>query len=201
MADDAYTQTPLKIIKQYAIFCTREFRLFAFSYISADFYHFSEAVATALHHRLLGEGEFVPYELRGTGFEAVSACPCFIGDNEEYAPAAYVERTKPHRNDESEHQRYVSCCKMLSIDNIELSLWKMIVCDVILANSDRRFRNFGIVRNVETLACRPAAMLDSGTSLWCNTPIEELKQGELGFHSKQFELSPARQMLLIEDMP
>ena len=124
-----------------------------------------------------------------------------IGDNEEYAPAAYVERTKPHRNDESEHQRYVSCCKMLSIDNIELSLWKMIVCDVILANSDRRFRNFGIVRNVETLACRPAPMLDSGTSLWCNTPIEELKQGELGFHSKQSELSPARQMLLIEDMP
>ena len=161
---------------------------------------FNEAVATALHQRLLGEGEFVPYELRGTGIETVSACPCFIDDNEEYIPAAYVERIKPHRNDESEYQHYVSCCKTLDIDNIELSLWKMIVCDDILANSDRHFRNFGIVRNVETLACRPAPIFDSGTSLWCNIPIDELKRGEFSFTSKQFEQSPARQMLLVEDM-
>jgi len=161
---------------------------------------YNEVVATALCRRLLQPGEYVTYKLRGTGGDAMSECQCFVSDTEEYIPAHYVEKLLPIRNDESYYQHYIACCHALSVPGIEASLWKMMVCDDIIANTDRHFRNFGLVRNVETLACRPAPVFDSGTSLWCNTPLSQLKNGEFSFVSKQFEESPARQMLLVEDM-
>ena len=66
----------------------------------------------------------------------------------------------------------------------------MIVCDDIMANTDRHFRNFGIVRNVETLECRPAPIFDTGTSLWCDVELAALGAAETSFESKQFETSP-----------
>lgn len=72
--------------------------------------------------------------------------------------------------------------------------------DNIIANYDRHWRNFGLVRNVNTLTCRPAPIFDSGSSLWCNVSLETLKAGEHSFASAQFHSSPAKQMLLVEDM-
>ena len=43
----------------------------------------------------------------------------------------------------------------------------MLVCDFILANKDRHFNNFGVIRNVETLEFeRVAPIFDNGCSLW-----------------------------------
>ena len=75
----------------------------------------------------------------------------------------------------------------------------MIVCDDLLANSDRHFRNFGIVRNVEMLECRLAPIFDSGTSLWCDVGFDALAHGERSFRSGQFYENPGRQLLLVED--
>ena len=161
---------------------------------------YNEVVATALCRRLLQPDEYVAYSLRGTDDAATSACQCFVSDMEEYIPAHYVEKTMPMRNDESHYQHYIACCRALAVPEIETSLWKMIVCDDIIANTDRHFRNFGLIRNVETLECKPAPIFDSGTSLWCNTPLTMLEQGKFSFLSKQFEQSPARQMLLVEDL-
>ena len=76
----------------------------------------------------------------------------------------------------------------------------MIVCDDIVANHDRHHRNFGLVRNVETGVCRSAPIFDSGSSLWCDIVTSQLAAGEHSFSSKQFYESPARQLLLVEDM-
>ena len=80
------------------------------------------------------------------------------------------------------------------------ALERMIVCDDMIANHDRHRRNFGIVRNVETLECRPAPIFDSGSSLWCDVETSRLAAGEHSFVSRQFFESPAHQMLLVEDM-
>ena len=161
---------------------------------------YNEVVATALHRRMLDAGEYVPYTLRGSGTDAQSACACFLLDTEEYVPAVYVDKLLPQRNDENPFQHYASCCKALGIADIERPLWKQMVCDDIIANSDRHYRNFGIIRNVESLECRMAPIFDSGTCLWCNTPRQDLQRGEFSYKSRQFEQSPARQMLLVEDM-
>lgn len=160
---------------------------------------YNEVAATALYRRLLAEGEFVPYALEGAGAEASCVCANFLADDEEYVPALYVARAAEQPPERDDYHHYLACCDLLGASGVKGRLDKMIACDDVLANSDRHWRNFGLVRNVETLACRPAPIFDSGTSLWCQTDLADLARGERSFTSKQFFESPARQMLLVDD--
>lgn len=74
------------------------------------------------------------------------------------------------------------------------------MCDDILANTDRHARNYGIIRNVETLECRMAPIFDSGTSLWCTKSPYDLKLGYYSFGGRQFNSNPVRQLLLVGDL-
>jgi len=159
---------------------------------------FNEVVATALHHRLLKKNEYVPYRLEASA--VACSCPNFLQDSEEYIPALYVMRSSPQAAGDSDYRHYLRCCEALGVEFAEQALWHMIVCDDLIANTDRHFRNFGIVRDVDTLACRPAPIFDSGTSLWCDVSLSELKDGIPSFRSKHFEEHPGRQLLLVEDL-
>ena len=46
---------------------------------------------------------------------------------------------------------YVNLCEEHGIKNIRHSLDEMLVIDYIVANEDRHFNNFGVIRNAETL--------------------------------------------------
>lgn len=161
---------------------------------------YNEAIASSLHRRLLKSGEFVPYTLEGEGPLARSCCPNFLTDEEEFVPAIYVERCKEKLSNENEYEHYLSCCDELGAKDAKQLLDRMIVCDDMIANHDRHHRNFGLIRNVETLECRHAPIFDSGSSLWCDIETSQLAAGEHSFISKQFYSSPAKQMLLVEDM-
>lgn len=161
---------------------------------------FNEVVASALHRRLLDSGRFVPYSLEGEGTAALSVCDVFLTDEEEYVPALYVNEIDTADDSLTEYERYIENCSRLGIPDMKSALDRMIVCDDILANRDRHWRNFGIIRNVNTLVCRPAPIFDSGSSLWCDISTEALARGEHSFESAQFYSSPAKQMLLVEDM-
>ena len=160
---------------------------------------FNEIVATALHERLLEAGDFVRYEIAEVDGVAVSECGNFLADHEEYVPAHYVRRILPERPDLDDFSHYLACCEKLGVKDARLGLSKMIVCDDVIANHDRHWRNFGLIRDVETLECRPAPLFDSGSSLWCNASLEQLRTGEFSFESKPFYPEPARQLLLVED--
>lgn len=161
---------------------------------------YNEVVATALHRRLLKEGEYVPYALEGEGANALSCCAEFLADDEEYVPAVYVERVLEQAANRNDFEHYLDCCEALGVHAARPALERMIVCDDMIANHDRHRRNFGIVRNVETLECRPAPIFDSGSSLWCDVETSRLAAGEHSFVSRQFFESPVHQMLLVEDM-
>ncbi len=161
---------------------------------------YNELVATILHRRILDASDFVPYALEGEGTSALSTCDVFLTDEEEYVPAFYVNELASASERLTDYEQYIASCEELGVTNIQDALNRMIVCDDIIANYDRHWRNFGLVRNVNTLTCRPAPIFDSGSSLWCNVSLEELKAGEHSFSSAQFHSSPAKQMLLIEDM-
>lgn len=161
---------------------------------------FNEVVASALHRRILDNGQFIPYSLEGEGTTALSVCDVFLTDEEEYVPAIYINEIDTVNDSLTEYERYIENCSRLGIPDMKSALDRMIVCDDILANRDRHWRNFGIIRNVNTLACRPAPIFDSGSSLWCDISTEALAKGEHSFESAQFYPSPAKQMLLVEDM-
>ena len=162
---------------------------------------YNEVVATSLHRRLLADDEYVNYTLEGQGLSACSLCANFISDEEEYIPAIYVQNALEAATGQvrGEYRHYLDCCDALGAAGVKESLDLMIVCDDILANTDRHFRNFGLVRNVETLECRPAPLFDSGSSLWCDLDESSLAKGVRSFASKQFYENPARQLLLVDD--
>lgn len=161
---------------------------------------YNEVVATALCKRLLDASSYVVYELDSFEGTTVSSCPLFLTSDEEFIPAHYVLRSQTQPNHHNEYQHYLECCHTLGVPGAELALAQMIVIDDILANTDRHFRNFGIIRNVETLVCRPAPLFDMGTSLWCNQPLETLLRGSYDFASKPFRAEPAKQLLLVSDL-
>lgn len=161
---------------------------------------YNEVVATALHRRLLPAVSFVPYELAQTAEGVASRCGNFLSNREEYVPAFAVRQLKRKPNHFSDYQHYVDCCASVGVEDAAQALDRMIVCDDILANHDRHWRNFGLVRDVETLECRVAPLFDSGSSLWCDVGDERLRAGEWGFDAKPFYEDPNRQFRLVNDL-
>lgn len=159
---------------------------------------YNEAVATALHRRVLSPGDFVPYEVRHGASGPMSVCPLFLGSDEEYVPAQAVLKAFPRPSHRSFYQHYLESCAVLGVEGAEQAVGKMIMTDDLIANHDRHYRNFGLVRNVETLACRPAPLFDSGSSLWCDVPTARLAR-DLSFQTKPFHEDANRQLRLVDD--
>jgi hypothetical protein len=159
---------------------------------------YNEAVATALHRRLLARGRYVDYSLAQFDGRTCSKCKAFVGSTEEFVPAVYVmsEFKQPaHHND---YQHYIENCVALGIDDAATRVDEMLVCDEIIANSDRHSRNFGIIRDVETLKCRMAPIFDSGTSLWCNIAEPDLPK-DYSFAGCTFGLTDQKRILSVSD--
>lgn len=160
---------------------------------------YNEVVATALYRRLLPEGTYVPYEVRRTEEGPVSVCACCLSDSEEYIPALYVRQLLRQPNHRNDFCHIIECCAHLGVCDAETRLSQMIVCDDILGNFDRHLRNFGVVRDVETLECRMAPLFDTGSSLWCNTSTDALCKGSWKFATKPFYEDANRQLRLVGD--
>lgn len=160
---------------------------------------FNEVIATELHNRLLSPGEYVPYTLREWNGTWVSACPNFLTSTEELIPAYYINDIRPRSDRANSYRHYVDCCHELGVENIEDALGKMIVCDYLIANTDRHWRNFGLIRNVETLEYRVAPLFDTGSSLWCRVPTRELQYTPFAFDTRPFFDDANRQLRLVDD--
>lgn len=163
---------------------------------------FNEAVATALHRRLLSKGEFVPYTVERMFDGPVCLCDDFLNGREEYVPAAYIRDALGGQRGNSTYDRYCRFLGRHGADEatVRKSMSQMIVCDALLANSDRHWRNFGIIRNVDTLEMRPAPLFDSGNCLWYNVPTAVLIAGEFGFAAKPFGPDPSTQLAFADSL-
>ena len=138
---------------------------------------YNEVVATELHRRLMEPGEFVPYWLFEDGRRTYSACGNMLGPDEELVAAWDVVRNAKRPNNLSELQFYVRRCEDVGLDGNEVvtALAKMFVGDFVLANRDRHYRNFGLIRNVETLSVtRLAPVFDTGSCLWSDAELLEV---------------------------
>lgn len=162
----------------------------------------NEVVATSLHARLLRAGEYVPYRLVRTASGLASACDCFVRAGEEFVPASMLMSTMGSTRGRTLYDRYCRYVGTLGIDEAAYRelVAKMIVCDVLLAGTDRHRRNFGLVRDVETLRMRPAPLFDSGNCLWYQKTQEEVERGDYSFAVKPFAPAPERQLALVDQV-
>lgn len=159
---------------------------------------FNEIIATKLYELLLEEDEFVPYELVQENNNFYSSCITMVSVDEELVPAYYIDKMQELRGSESLYEHYIHVCEGLDIPNARLHVDKMLICDFIIANYDRHYRNFGAIRNVETLNWeRIAPIYDSGSSMWATTATPMI---EMDYKSKPFMSSPENQLKLVKDL-
>ena len=164
---------------------------------------YNEVAATALHRRLMEPGEFTPYTLFEDGRRVYSACPNLLGPDEELVAAWDVIRNVKQPNNLSDLGFYVKRLEDLGLDAdaTMTSLAKMFACDLALANRDRHYRNFGIIRNVETLEVTGIApVFDSGSCLWSDAEFLEVP-GDFLYMAKPFKMNgmkPADQLRLFD---
>ena len=145
----------------------------------------------------MNDGDYVPYTLIEEGGTVFSACENMLKEDEELVTAYDVIANRRKSNSMNDYQFLVSCYKELGLSNIEQTLEKMFTCDYLLANEDRHWRNFGVIRNVKTLEyTRIAPIFDSGTSLWCRTFMLDLQSTYIAKPFGSKGMSPKRQLNL-----
>lgn len=159
---------------------------------------FNEVIATKLYERILNDDEYVKYEIVYDNERAVSICKNFITTNTELIPAWKINEYFAVNEYENRYEHYVGCLNELNIPNANLLVDKMLICDFILANKDRHFNNFGVIRNVETLVFeRVAPIFDNGCSLWFDE--NDMYVGEF-FLTKPFEEYEKTQVSLVKNI-
>lgn len=159
---------------------------------------FNEVIATKLYERILNDNEYVKYKIIYDNDRAVSICKNFITQDTELIPAWKINEYYKFYVDENKYEHYIRCLNQLKIPDANVLVDKMIICDFILANKDRHFNNFGVIRNVETLEFeRVAPIFDNGCSLWFDE--NDMYVGEF-FLTKPFEEYEKMQVSLVKNI-
>ena len=157
---------------------------------------YNEVIASRLMDRL--QVSHVAYRLILQNDYPYSVCEDFITPDTELVPAWHIVQTLKKENHHSSYQHYLRCCAELGIPEIQHALDQMLVVDFLLANEDRHFNNFGVIRNAETLKWVGAAPIyDTGTSLWFSTPTKLIHSTAANLPSKPFRDTHIEQIKLV----
>ena len=159
---------------------------------------FNELIATKLYERLLNKNEYVEYSVIYDNERAISKCKNFITKDTELVPAWKINDFFEFENDENKYTHYLKCLNTLGIKDAETLINKMIVCDFIIANKDRHFNNFGVIRDVNTLKfVGVAPIFDNGCYLWYDE--NDMYVGEF-FLTKPFDDYEKTQIRLVKNL-
>ncbi len=154
---------------------------------------FNEVIATLILNRL--GIEHIPYTLTWIDDKPYSLCDNFVTKSSELISAARLMQIRPKANDENRYLHFVNICESSGIDIVPM-LDRMIVFDYIIANEDRHFGNFGLLRDPETLEWIGAApIFDNGTSLWHDKLTSQIPTAEL--ICKPFKKAHGEQLSLV----
>ncbi|HRU99498.1 MAG TPA: HipA domain-containing protein [Ruminococcus sp.] len=154
---------------------------------------FNEVIAAIIMKRL--GIDHVSYSLMWLNDKPYSVCEDFITKDTELISAWRVLQLRPKANHENEYLHYVNICKELGVDIVP-AIDRMIVLDYIIANEDRHFNNFGLLRDANTLEWIGAApIFDSGTSLWYNKSASRFISSDI--ICKPFKKTHGEQLKLV----
>ena len=126
----------------------------------------NEVIASMLCKRL--NIPHVPYIMEFEDEEPVCKCANMTNLDTEFIEAIRVYYTKePSYFENNKYKHYCGCAHRLGVKNNTEILDRMMVLDYLILNHDRHFKNFGILRNSQTLNSAEAApIFDSGSSLF-----------------------------------
>ncbi len=156
---------------------------------------FNEVIASKIMERL--HIDHVPYSVIWSEDSPYSVCEDFVTADTELVSAWHMMQAQKKDNNSSVYQHFVKCCQTVGISDIVPALDRMIVLDYIIANEDRHFNNFGLLRNAETLEwIGTAPIYDSGTSLGYDKLANQIRAGR-DITCKPFKKHHVEQLKLV----
>jgi len=117
--------------------------------------------------------DHIPYEIMTNKGKPYSICETFISEDTELVPALNIVMHEPQNAGDTRLSHLLRGCKNQGMDPkvVKTNLDKMVVVDYLVGNYDRHWRNFGFIRNANTLEFKGASpIFDTGASLWQHHP-------------------------------
>ncbi len=154
---------------------------------------YNEAIASEIMRRLGIIG--ADYHVDHSGRNPVSICRDFTDPHNELVSASAVNRIM-QRSGGTNYEHTVRCFHEAGLEDPEVSIDRMLVLDFIMANEDRHYGNFGLLRDPDSLECTGfAPIYDTGSSLGYRTITPLIAEGFnptckpfKGIHSEQIHL-------------
>ena len=142
----------------------------------------------------------VPYSLLYIDGYPYSECEDFVSANEDLVPAYLINKALKKSNNDSSYTHLLKCADQLGIKGFEDYINKLIVFDFIIANEDRHFNNFGVIRNSLSLEfVGPAPIYDSGSSFGYNKISADIHPFK-DIESKPFKTNIIDQLSLVTSL-
>jgi len=132
---------------------------------------FNEKIASDIMSHL--DIEHIPYSIITNKGKPYSICETFITKNTELIPALSIVMHEPQKEGDTRLTHLLRGCESQGMDPkmIKVNLDKMIIVDYLIGNYDRHWRNFGFIRDANTLEFKGfSPIFDSGASLWQHHP-------------------------------
>lgn len=115
------------------------------------------------------------YSIEVKDNKLVSVSSNFLKENEEIVTANDIIYMSHKKNDISYYEHYNNILKSNGIDNSKDKLSDMYLIDYLVLNQDRHLKNYGIIRNVDSLEWdRVCPIFDTGEGLECSKNMQEL---------------------------
>ena len=126
----------------------------------------NEVIASKLCARL--NIPAVPYSLARSGNRLVCACEDMLTNREELVSAWQILQSAKTISGLNSHDQWIHAAARFGADEQAArdATDEWILIDYLMRNTDRHYNNFGLIRDIETLAVRPAPIYDTGASLW-----------------------------------
>ena len=104
-----------------------------------------------------------------------SMCENFLHEDEEILSAYDVFHTEKKPDSMNDFDFYVHILEKHHVPDAKRNVAGMFVVDYLMMNEDRHMKNFGVIRNVDTLEwIRTTPIFDTGLSMQCNELTEHL---------------------------
>lgn len=160
----------------------------------------NEVIATGLCRRLGING--VEYHLSTWDNRPVSLCSTMLEAGEELVSAWQVMESMERSNSLSARDQWLADTAEFGCDPAAAgdATDDWLLVDWLMRNTDRHYNNFGLIRDTETLAVRPAPLFDTGASLWCGEiTVDGRDYAAKPFYATSRKPTARRQLALIRD--
>lgn len=105
----------------------------------------------------------------------ISKCENFVSEDEEIISAYDVFKSEKKPNNINDYEFYIQILEKNNVLNARKNVEDMFILDYLILNTDRHLKNFGVIRNVNTLEwVRTTPIFDTGQSMECDKYLDEM---------------------------